>query len=286
MDQEKTGKFIATCRKKKNLTQNELAELLGISKNAVSKWERGLCLMDMSLLKPLCNILNISINELLSGDLLKKDEYQIKSEENIVKTIEYTNKKINHKNNIIKIIITSFILFILSIITLFIIDIHRMKNNKPIFFSTWGFDYYPPVNLNEELIYQAIETYLINQEENNKYNNMKTFISMKTYLIDESSEDITKVYAWIVESTYYKENNDIIEYGGSSIPYKFTLKKQNNTYKVIKHQIPRDGSYYQDDMIDIFPKSVLKQINKVHQDGTIEKLLFDIDRQKNNYYNQ
>lgn len=56
MNQEKIGKFIAKLRKQKKLTQEQLAEKLGITKNAVSKWERGLGLMDLSLLKPLSHI--------------------------------------------------------------------------------------------------------------------------------------------------------------------------------------------------------------------------------------
>ena len=65
MNQEKIGKFIATTRRQNKLTQGQLAEKLGVSTNAVSKWERGLCLMDMSLLNPLSEILGISINEIL-----------------------------------------------------------------------------------------------------------------------------------------------------------------------------------------------------------------------------
>ena len=72
MNQEKIGKFIANIRKEKKLTQEELAEKLGITKNAVSKWERGLCLMDMSLLKPLSEILDVSINELIIKILGKR----------------------------------------------------------------------------------------------------------------------------------------------------------------------------------------------------------------------
>ena len=63
MNQEKIGRFIAKLRKEKNLTQEELANKLGITKNAVSKWERGLSLMDASLFKPVCKILGISIVE-------------------------------------------------------------------------------------------------------------------------------------------------------------------------------------------------------------------------------
>ena len=62
MDLEKIGKFIARCRKEKNLTQGSLAEKLGISDRAVSKWERGLNLPDASLMVDLVNIFNISVN--------------------------------------------------------------------------------------------------------------------------------------------------------------------------------------------------------------------------------
>lgn len=61
MDKVKIGQFIAKCRKEQKLTQEQLAEKLGVSKNAVSKWERGICLMDMSLLKPLSELLQVSV---------------------------------------------------------------------------------------------------------------------------------------------------------------------------------------------------------------------------------
>ena len=88
MNQDKIGKFIAEQRKNKNLTQEELAEKLGITKNAVSKWERGLCLMDMSLLKPLSEILEVSINEILAGEKIEEKDIEKKSEENIIKLTE------------------------------------------------------------------------------------------------------------------------------------------------------------------------------------------------------
>ena len=74
MNQEKIGKFISKQRKEKQLTQEQLAEKLGISKNAVSKWERGLSLMDISLIEPLCNILDVTIPELLHGEIISKKE--------------------------------------------------------------------------------------------------------------------------------------------------------------------------------------------------------------------
>ncbi len=69
MDQIKTGRLIAVKRKEKGLTQADVASRLGISDRAVSKWERGLCLPDASLMLPLCSILGISVEDLLQGEV-------------------------------------------------------------------------------------------------------------------------------------------------------------------------------------------------------------------------
>ena len=113
MDQEKIGKFIAKQRKVKELTQEELAEKLGITKNAVSKWERGLCLMDMSLLKPLSEILEVSINEILAGERIEEKDIEKKSEENIIKLTELVNLK-SMKYGIIGMVLFSIILMFIS----------------------------------------------------------------------------------------------------------------------------------------------------------------------------
>ncbi len=85
MDQKKIGAFIAQCRKEKSLTQMQLAEQLEISGQAVSKWENGRGMPDVSLLQPLCDVLGISLNELFSGEHISADEYKGKAEENISK---------------------------------------------------------------------------------------------------------------------------------------------------------------------------------------------------------
>lgn len=114
MNQEKIGKFIAELRKEKNLTQSNLAEQLGVSTNAVSKWERGICLMDMSLLKPLSELLDISINELLYGERIKKEELSKVADNNIVLLNRLYNTK-KTKMFILKlgIVVILFIMFAL-----------------------------------------------------------------------------------------------------------------------------------------------------------------------------
>ena len=87
MDQEKIGKFIKECRKQQNMTQQELSEKLGVSDRTIGNWENGRNMPDLSLFKPLCKELNITLNDLLSGEKVKENEYQEKLEENIINTI-------------------------------------------------------------------------------------------------------------------------------------------------------------------------------------------------------
>ncbi len=117
MNQEKIGKFIAELRKEKNLTQEDLANKLGITKNAVSKWERGISMMDVSLLKPVCEILNISIVELLNGERIDEESIKNKSDDTIKNTIEYSNKRI--KKSRIKNIGYTILGILILIVTIF-----------------------------------------------------------------------------------------------------------------------------------------------------------------------
>ena len=120
MNQERIGKFIAKCRKDKKMTQQELAEKLGVTDKSIGNWENGRNMPDLSLFKPLCDELDISINELLSGERLKKEEYQEKFEENIINTIDYSSKKINIiRNNLGIVLLVLGILISFTAMTMF-----------------------------------------------------------------------------------------------------------------------------------------------------------------------
>jgi transcriptional regulator with XRE-family HTH domain len=112
MNQEKIGKFIAKCRKDKKMTQSELAEKLGVTDKSIGNWENGRNMPDLSLFKPLCDELDITINDLMSGEKISKDKYQEKFEENIVNTIDYSTKKINKYSYTIGLLLVIFGLFI------------------------------------------------------------------------------------------------------------------------------------------------------------------------------
>ena len=88
MDQIKIGKFIAECRKKNNLTQMQLAEKLNITDRAISKWENGKSMPDSSIMLDLCNELKISVNELLSGEMIEMKNYDKSIEKNLLDMVK------------------------------------------------------------------------------------------------------------------------------------------------------------------------------------------------------
>ncbi len=88
MDQIKIGRFIAECRKKENLTQMQLAEKLNITDRAVSKWETGKSLPDSSIMLELCEILNITVNDLLTGEMVIMENYNKELEKNLLDMIK------------------------------------------------------------------------------------------------------------------------------------------------------------------------------------------------------
>ena len=97
MNQVKIGKFIADCRKQKNLTQMQLAEKFGITDKAISKWERGIALPDSSIMLELCDILGITVNELLNGEKIDMENNNQKNEQillEMTKELEAKNKTI------------------------------------------------------------------------------------------------------------------------------------------------------------------------------------------------
>ena len=113
MDQIKIGKFIKRTRLNRNITQKELSECLNISDRAISKWENGKCMPDCSLIPELCELLNITINDLFSGEIIDMNNNEKKLEENL---LEMTKLKQERDKQLLELEI--FIVF-LSIVLLF-----------------------------------------------------------------------------------------------------------------------------------------------------------------------
>ena len=122
MDQIKIGKFIAECRKRNNLTQMQLAEKLNITDRAISKWENGKGMPDSSIMLDLCKELRISVNELLSGEVIEMENYNEKVEKNLlemVKQKEESDKRLLTMEIVIG-ALTSVVFFTLIFIASFV----------------------------------------------------------------------------------------------------------------------------------------------------------------------
>ena len=120
MNQTEIGKFIAKCRKEKKLTQAQLAEKLNITDRAVSKWETGKSMPDSSIMLELCKILEITVNELLSGEKVEIENYEKKVDENLI-ALKRKDENNMTKNGIISILFSA--LLFIGIVVCFICDI-------------------------------------------------------------------------------------------------------------------------------------------------------------------
>ena len=118
MDQIKIGKFIAECRKKNNLTQMQLAEKLNITDRAISKWENGKAMPDSSIMLDLCNELKISVNELLSGEVIEMNTYNERLEKNLLEMIK---EKENSDKRLLNIEIVTGIISVIFFLVLMMI---------------------------------------------------------------------------------------------------------------------------------------------------------------------
>ena len=117
MDQIMIGRFIAEERKRKGYTQKILSEKLGISDKTISKWERGNGFPEVSLLIPLCSELDITVNELLSGERVSEEQYRKKAEENMVNLVKEAQE--NKKKIVLSVMVG--ILTIIAAVPLFIV---------------------------------------------------------------------------------------------------------------------------------------------------------------------
>ena len=111
MDTKKIGAFIAMNRKKKGYKQEQLAEKLGVTNKTISRWENGHYMPDLSLLEPLSKELDITLNELLAGEEIVKEEAMEYSEQNLIQTIDYTDKKIKDEHKKISLFIIGLGIF-------------------------------------------------------------------------------------------------------------------------------------------------------------------------------
>ena len=234
MNQEHIGNFIAACRKDKKLTQEKLAEQLGVTDRTISNWENGKNMPDLSLFQPLCQILGITINDLMSGEKVKGENYQEKLEANIINTISYTNKLLENKTNIIALIFLGLGLLIsFTAITVFPSE------------SSWG-SIYSLFGLLVSLIGFNIMI--------RKLKTTSKIITNITYVILSLSLLFIIDFLGVI-NIHQAPRFALVKVSGDNVIYYDTpfydvircnVNKTNETYKVVKNQ------KYSTDNIDIF----------------------------------
>ena len=128
MDLVKIGKYIAGKRKALGMTQKQLAEKLNMSDKSVSKWERGICLPDVSVYMELCEILGISINEFLAWEDIDAENVEKKSEDNIIQVTKDSKKKQKNLKSILAVVTTFAVIMVLVLGAVFVHKVMQPKN--------------------------------------------------------------------------------------------------------------------------------------------------------------
>lgn len=216
MNQERIGKFIAKCRKEKGLTQATLAEKLGVTEKSVGNWENGRNMPDLSLFSPLCNILGISINDLMSGEMVDDKEYINTLEENIVNMVADINKKkIKRKKFFIVGFVALLLIMIMGRIIYINYDDSRIMNcnisdNKIIFTikgqTMWN-TYHTSKIVDNKMIYFFHSTIHLSNKEHSKWEKSETLLSLL------EGEEIPYSYNEYIElksdnvEVYYTDNS-------------------------------------------------------------------------------
>ncbi len=263
MNQEKTGKFISKLRKDKKMTQQELAEKMGVSINAVSKWERGLSFPDVSLYKSLCKELDISIEELINGE---KDNSEEAKEKAILSTVKENSniRKIYNKKTLLLIIF-----FFLIICIIFIYN----ESKKP------------KLDMNSTFYYDLVIDYFRDEEfKKNPDSNKKDFNVFFSYhgFGVERKGTYRYAYMWLYGQSYYLEEENVLAISsGKSMPFKITFKGKD----IIKVESPKDGKLYEDSVRELFPSIIADQVLSFNNDKNLNKLYNEAASKKSRYYN-
>ena len=171
MDLVKIGKYIAGKRKALGMTQKQLAEKLNMSDKSVSKWERGVCLPDVSVYMELCEILGISINEFLAGEDIDAENVEKKSEDNIIQVTKDSKKKQKNLKSILAVVTTFAVIMVMVLGAVFVHKVMQPKN------YITAVDRTSAEMKTEELLSGADGAYLFNFYAKEEYKTLTIYLS-------------------------------------------------------------------------------------------------------------
>ncbi len=289
MDQIKTGRFIAEQRKQLQMTQKQLADRIGVTDRAVSKWENGRGLPDYAYVSALCDVLDITFDELISGEKTAQENQEQKHRENL-EGIYRLFDKIKRKNSrILTIAVCAGLLFILTG-GAFVVDALRMIQNRPVIFSRWGTDYTPSINLEKEKMDIAIRNFCLKDYEEKKeregYSRERVFVETNTFHTEGKDREYY-AYTWVFLESFGIKNEKVELISGYSGPERFTLRREEEgNYEVVNVEIPRDGTLYESSLKELFPAEVLKEIEEFSNNGSVHRMKLLVEEQKDLWYSQ
>lgn len=276
MDQQKTGAFLKALRAEKGLTQAELAERLNTTDRSVSRWETGRTMPDISILIELAEFYRVDIKEILDGERQSgKTNEDVKA--TAEKVAEYSKK--TNKKKITKVVALMLIPIVALTALLVIVFSSRSMQILPD-----GYPSYQQVTIDPKITDELINDHVIAHMPESSENS-HSFSSIKVFSAEEKQGGDYYVYTWVVESVYSYKDSVLTEESGSSYPCRFELIKGNDGFSVVDASVPRDGSFYVEDIKKLFPGCVVKMIETVEEDGTVSRLSDETSADAKSYFN-
>ena len=269
MDQIKIGSFLKELRMEKGLTQAKLAEQLNTTNRSVSRWETGSTLPDISILIELADFYEVDIKEIIDGER-KSEKMTDNLKETLVTVADYSKRTNNKKME--KVIVILSLIFVALLVLLIIVFGSR---SMPVDDSD-RYPVYEQVYLDKDVTNELLKEYILSERSKSEpysdSENAANFTAFAIFSTEEKSSGNYYIYAWVIESTYAFDAGVLSEQSGSSYPCRFELLSENNAFKIVNVNIPRDGSYYGEDIKELFPKYLREKIYNVYDDGTVNKL--------------
>lgn len=263
MDQHKIGSFLKELRMEKGLTQAELAEQLNTTNRSISRWETGNTMPDISILVELAEFYQVDIKEIINGER-QSEKMTEDVKETVEKVAEYS-RSIN-KKKVAKVVALMLIpIIILSVLLVVVFSSRSME----VFPDTYPA--YQQVHIDETITDKLINDYILNHmpEASDCSHN---FANIKVFSAEEKQSEDYYVYTWVYESSYLYQEGVLTEESASSYPCRFELIRENDSFKIVNADVPRDGDYNVEDRKKLFPGYVVEMIEKVQEDGTVKTL--------------
>lgn len=278
MNENKTGNFISALRKEKELTQAQLAEKLNVTDKAVSRWETGKGMPDSSLLVPLADSLGITVNELLTGEKISEEAFTQKSDDNLVDSVQKTEKAVKQRNLAKTLLVVAVIVFTLSV-SLLTTVIYLMSTS--IYEATFAYNeegfHSGILYKNDSYVYwdEIDDTYCssgdIERTDMYPYFLVSGVLREKIYISDHSIQDLLPPYSYF---SFCSESNDFIfEQPDDSSLNLLLVKKDFDFPDIYKNEIEEvwlSLDPYNDD--NITEKAKVKQIVDCAKNQTKQEL--------------